>query len=443
MGVNQRPIASRLRTLVLSSFAYLVVPLSALMTGPLLARSLGPEGRGLMAALLAPLALANVLFTFGVPDALTYFVGGGRIGSRRAIEIALAGGVLCAAVGYAALRLYESYLFRHQPEWIPTFNLLLLTLPVTLVFSALRGIVQGHQEFSRINSERVSAVVVRLLPLAILAGLDRLTAVNAVWLSVASGACASLFLLPGIQTDSIAPRQSQSVRQPVGPVAQYAGAAALATFGGLVVMRLDQVLMISLTTAPELAFYAVAASISELPLTVVAASRDLAFSLSAERADPQIVARFCRLTLLTIGLVCFAAALATPQLLPLLFGKAFSPAIAMTEVLFAGTVGRAVTAVVGVGLMTTGSTWLRSGIQVAGALLTALLLFVLVPHWGGMGAALVTSVTYTVLAAASLMVYLPSTRLTLSDYLIPTATDLRDLRSMFGRVLQRLKQVVP
>jgi O-antigen/teichoic acid export membrane protein len=93
--------------------------------------------------------------------------------------------------------------------------------------------------------------------------------------------------------------------------------------------------------------------------------------------------------------------------------------------------------------MTTGSTWLRSGIQVAGALLTALLLFVLVPHWGGMGAALVTSVTYTVLAAASLMVYLPSTRLTLSDYLIPTATDLRDLRSMFGRVLQRLKQVVP
>jgi O-antigen/teichoic acid export membrane protein len=71
MGVNQRPIASRLRTLVLSSFAYLVVPLSALMTGPLLARSLGPEGRGLMAALLAPLALANVLFTFGVPDALT------------------------------------------------------------------------------------------------------------------------------------------------------------------------------------------------------------------------------------------------------------------------------------------------------------------------------------------------------------------------------------
>lgn len=430
--MTSKPIASRLRTLVFSSAANLATPLSTLITGPLLARSLGPEGRGLMAALLAPLALANLMFTLGVPDALTYFVASGRLGSKRALEIAVAGGSLCAAVACGILILSEPYLFRTQSLWIPTFNLLLLSLPFTLIFSALRGVVQGQCQFSWINRERVAGAGLRLLALAVLVAFHRLTMLNAVWVSVVCGGVASLFLLPGIGGDLAAPPKSQTV----GPVAHYAGAAALATFGGLVVMRLDQVLMISLTTHAELAYYAVAASLSELPLTVVSASRDMAFTLASEREDPQMVARFCRLTLLIIGIVCLAGALAIPLGLPLLFGKQFWPAVAMAEVLLAGTVAHAVAAVIGAGLMTTGATWLRSGIQLGGAVMTAALLFVLVPRWGGMGAAWVTTATYAALAGASLFVYVQSVGLRLSQFLVPTASDVRDLQSMVRRVLQ-------
>jgi O-antigen/teichoic acid export membrane protein len=413
--------ASRLSTVLFSSLANLAFPLTTFITGPLLARALGPDGRGLMAALLAPLSLANLMFTFGVPDALTYFIARGKLSAKKALEIALAGGLACAALAGIILFLWAPYLFQGQKQYLPIFNSLLLTLPVTLTFSAVRGIAQGRQHFALINRERIGGALLRLFVLAGLAVMGVLNPISAVWISVVSVAMGSVFLLSDLRIDETAPASNQ----PAGPVARYAGAVALGTFGGLIVIRLDQVLMVSLTTHAELAYYAVAASLAELPLTVVGASHDLAFSLAAEREDPQIVARYCRLTIIACGVMCLLSGLATPLMLPLLFGKSFTPAVLMVEILLAGTMGRAVTTVIGAGLMTTGKTLLRSSIQLGGAALTAVLLFVLVPHWGGIGAAWVTTLTFALLASASTLVYVRSAALSFRQCLVPTAADVR------------------
>lgn len=80
--------------------------------------------------------------------------------------------------------------------------------------------------------------------------------------------------------------------------------------------------------------------------------------------------------------------------------------------------------------MTTQKTWLRSGIQVGGAALTAALLFALVPRWGGIGAAWVTTLTYAAMALATLLVYVQATGLTFKRCLVPGKADLQDLRAM-------------
>ena len=92
-----------LRTAIYSSIGNLALPLSALVTGPLLARALGPDGRGVMAALMAPISLANLMFTLGLPDSLAYHVARGRIATGPAVKIALIGGMLCGAVGAIGL----------------------------------------------------------------------------------------------------------------------------------------------------------------------------------------------------------------------------------------------------------------------------------------------------------------------------------------------------
>lgn len=470
--------SSRFKTVILNSLANLVFPLTTLITGPLLARALGPEGRGVVAALLAPLALANLMFTLGVPDALTYFVARGSLTRGKAFQIAIGGGLICAAAACSVLFIAAPYLFRTQTQLLPPFKLLLLTLPVTLGFSAIRGIALGRQRFVLINREQIFGALLRLSLLVGLLGVhavstnspDRgipssragsasdqdlpiraarvgkrsadlstsdgltqlfprngqpLTPLLAVWVSVLSGAFGSVFLLPALRRNG----RAKATSADTGTVARYAGSAALGTFGGLLVIRLDQVLMVSLTTHAQLAYYSVAASLAELPLVVVSAIRDVAFSVTAERDDPKIIARACRLTVLTIAILCLCSALATPVVLPVLFSKQFAPAVPMVELLLAGTLARAVTAVIGAGLMTIGKTWLRSAIQLGGAALTAILLFIMVPRWGGMGAAWVTAITYGALAFASMFVYGKATSLRFRECLIPTAIDVQDLSS--------------
>ncbi len=420
--------SARLRNVVLGSAANLAAPLSTIITGPLLARSLGPDGRGITAVLLAPLALANLVFTLGVPESLTYFAAKDRLTGQQAIRRALIGGFICAGAAIAVLFFFAPYLFRGQTQYIRYFNALLLSLPVTLCFSAIRGIVQGRQSFSAINAERVFGAALRCAVLVGFVAMHALTPLSAVWISIVTGAAASVFLLPALRMPSCASSGPPATKS----IVRYAAATALGNFGGLMIMRLDQVLMVSLTSHAQLAFYAVAVSLAELPLAVVSACRDIAFSVAAERDDHQIIARYCRLTLLAVGLICLAGVLMTPVALPMLFGRDFSPAIDMAEVLFVATLGRAVTAVIGAGLMALGRLWLRSVLQLSGATLTAVLIFIVVPHEGGIGAAWITAFTYLFLAAASLIVYTRYTGLSFSECLVPARSDLQRLTNAYA-----------
>jgi O-antigen/teichoic acid export membrane protein len=415
-----------------SSLGNLALPLSALVTGPLLARALAPEGRGLMAALLAPISLANLMFTLGMPESMIYHVAKGRLSGRSALKIGLAGGLICGVIACAAMLLASPYLLRAQPQYLPVIRLLLLTLPVSLVFAALRGIVQARQGFATIRNERLAGVFLRLLLLTAFVMGGLLTPINATWISVLSGILGSLLLIPALRR----PLQERSASASLTQVARYAGAVAVGTLSGLLILRLDQVLMISLTTHAELGYYAVAASLAEVPLTVVVAIRDVVFTLATEQEDPHLVARLCRITLLSIATVCLVAALLTPVLVPLLFGHQFMPSVRMVEILLVGTVASAVTAVIGAGLMSAGKAWVRSVIQLGGATLTAVLLFLFVPRGGGLAASWVTAFTYAALAFASVVFFSRLSGLSIRECLVPTRADL-------AQTLLQLKPRIP
>jgi O-antigen/teichoic acid export membrane protein len=64
--------------------------LLALVTGPILARGLGPAGRGALAAALLWPQVVYLLFSFGVSDSVTYFASRAEASARAVRETALA-----------------------------------------------------------------------------------------------------------------------------------------------------------------------------------------------------------------------------------------------------------------------------------------------------------------------------------------------------------------
>lgn len=84
--------------------AYAALPLVGIITAPILARALGPEGRGQLAAILQPLSVADAFAAIGVPAAMTYFVASGVHPSqlRRPAMILLSISTIAVAVGLIA-----------------------------------------------------------------------------------------------------------------------------------------------------------------------------------------------------------------------------------------------------------------------------------------------------------------------------------------------------
>src|SRR5688500_5226495 len=112
----------------------LLVYATAVLTGPLAARLLGPEGRGTLAAIqLWPSALATIAM-LGLPDAIVYY--GARQPSRAADwlftaqSIALVSSCVAVVLGYpiisAALRHYD-------PSVVWAAHVYLLFIPLTVL----------------------------------------------------------------------------------------------------------------------------------------------------------------------------------------------------------------------------------------------------------------------------------------------------------------------
>lgn len=399
------------------------MPLSSILTGPLIARALGPADRGAMAAVVVPISLANLLFTAGLPESLTFFVSKRRMSSGRALRIAVGAGAgigLAVALGMIAL---TPVLLVRYPAYHPVFMVLLFTLPLSIGFAAVRGIAAALRRFDLVLAERASTALVRTGAIVLLALVGLLSVVNAAAVTVVAGVVGSFFLLRALRR----PQPAEGVEPNSRRVASFAFAAAVGTIGSVLVLRLDQALMVPLVAPRQLGFYAVAVSLAELPLALSAAMRDVVFTVSSAADDISYAAQACRRTLVIVGVTCLGGVLVAPLLLPLLFGSAFAPAVAVTQVLFAGTLLSAVTSVLGAGLLSAGRAMYRSAILLGGAVLTIPLVIWWASHGGALGAGLASVATYAVMAAGTVLVFTRTSGLPVTECIVPTREDLRAL----------------
>lgn len=393
--------ASLLGHMVQNAGANLLMPLSSLITGPLLARTLDPSGRGAMAALLVPISLANLLFTLGLPESLTYHVARRRINRRAAIVVSLVGGALAGLVSTGVLWVITPMLLRNYPDQQTAFRILSLTLPLSLTFAAGRGVVQGRRRFELVALERFTGVVLRLALLVLLVLVGLLTPLSAAWVTVLSAIVGSLSLLPCFFG------RSAPVDRPAGygTVSRFAATAAIATFGGVLLLRLDQTLMTPLTTPEQLGFYAVAVSLAELPIALALAARDVVTTVAADTQDVGYSAMVSRRAVLIVVPLCLAGIVLAPIAIPLLFGEPFRPAVPITQILFVGTFVSTISLILSGGLLSAGHAALRSIVMTTGAVLTVPALLLLVPRWGGIGAAVATTTTYVVVGVLTVAVF--------------------------------------
>lgn len=315
--------------------AYAMLPAAGIITAPILAHALGPEGRGQLAGVLQPMTLASAIAALGVPSAVTYYIGQ-RAATERVMKFANRMALAMTIIVGLGLLLYSSPVARQIGLDRGLILLIWIAFLPSVLIAIRRAHLQGLRRYKALDLERLLAAAFRVgvVLLLWLAGVNSVIIVAAAYMLAGLGASVILRL----------PSDSDGGGSPVATsplsgrtFASYSLLSSFGTIAAAMSARLDQAIMPAVVSAVELGYYSVAVSVAEIStiITMVAARNVFAeasggFSLGAI-IKPVLVSA------VVIGLMIGAIMIALPYLVPIIFGQDFSPAIELIQVLLLGS----------------------------------------------------------------------------------------------------------
>lgn len=363
-------------------------PVAALCTAPLLAQGLGVDGRGQVAAAQAVALLAISITAFGLPEALTHFVARGVRHSARAVAVFCAFTIAVGAAATLIVFALADWLGGGSSLTTQLIRLGAVSIIPSLLLGLVRGWAAGQELWSRIAAERLVTSGVRLAGVVILFVSGDL--------SVHTAAILLLFapllgVLPYLRRASGHRRRVEAVPDAgLRDIASYSFRLWIGSVSGILLMRIDQAVLVPLADATQLGLYAVAVAVSEVPLVVNSAIRDVTFARHSGHFSSAALAQAARLSGLVTAAIALVLAALLPWGIPTLFGAEFRDSIAVTWLLLVAVTIGTPGSIAGAGLSALGRPGLRSASLAVAAVVNVLVLLALAPKWGALGAAFAT-----------------------------------------------------
>jgi O-antigen/teichoic acid export membrane protein len=408
----------------------------------ILARQLGPTGRGeVTAAYLWPQTLVY-LAGFGLEEASLYFSArlAGRTGAilTNALLCGLAQAAIVLPLGFVLLPLL---LAGQSPEVVNGSRL--LTVPLGFMTLCGANVLRGRLRIPYSSIIQIIFPVSTLLGIVWMSVHHSLSLDNVVRLYLAAftlGLLVALGILFGL-------RLWRSFRLEWGLLKQMLAFGAKVQPGAisqLANLRLDQMLMAAFLPAAQLGLYAVAVGASSITSVLPSAIRTVLTPTVAQgqhggsEGAASLEGRLHRYWLVnvTAGIALF---LVLPWLLPLIYGGEFGPAVLPAEILVVAAVllgGKQILTGASYGL---GTPFLVSQAEIASLACTVVGLLLLLRPLGIVGAALASLFAYGVSFALLAYRMRRVHRLSLRTVLLPRASDARGLASRARSVVANMR----
>jgi O-antigen/teichoic acid export membrane protein/glycosyltransferase involved in cell wall biosynthesis len=181
----------------------------------------------------------------------------------------------------------------------------------------------------------------------------------------------------------------------------------------------SDILLLKIWRGPqETGVYAIAAQIIDAVLLLPAAFGGVLFvSMSGRRADAREVAAGVRRVLWPVCLLSAGIALTAPWLVPALFGRSFEPAYAMVLLLLPGAIAIAAETQFAQYFARQGFPWFLAAVWTGGFAGNLALNLYAIPRFGGLGAAVTSTVAYMVVTAVVMRRFLAETGTRFRDLL--------------------------
>ncbi len=389
----------------------------------IVARALGPEGRGLLGFVTVAAILVARLSKVGLSETTTVFAAQkpeirGALLSNLLVFSSLAA-LLVGGIAAATLAALPGA----RPAGLTDGLILLLLVGGVSATLCDTGFLLGCGEMRQLAVRTASAGWIYAACLGVTMVVVDLTASTAVtaWIVSQLLLAAFLHLMPARRQTALRPSLSLLSRSLRFGMRAWAGGLSLN-----VTSRGDQLLLGFMAGEAVLGYYAIAVNLSEVLFYLPAAASVALMPLVAHRtsaAAGALTALLFRSVAVIASLTTAAAAVAGPPLLVLLFGDAFAPATDAFLLLLPGVLGYTAMVIFSRALLGLGRPGLSALPPLAAAVLCLGLDLVLIPPLGAEGAAMAASASLLAGGTVGASLFLRSTALPAGS-LLPRTGDL-------------------
>lgn len=390
----------------------------------MLARLLGPSGKGMVAALFVMPNLLTSLADLGVRQAAAYTIGQREHSVQDVFSSSLLIWMLTSVISIVIFGIYLWYYSTiNFGVWLIAIGV--LYIPVKILHTYYYGVHQGLQQIEIMNKRHMIAFFGRFMGIVLL-----------VWFfdtGVVGAALAMIISLLSVGIYSIMKTRNKlrfSLKHSRGlpkKLLKKGTIFALALFILNINYRIDILVLERFVSSSDLGIYTTASGLAELVWQLPNAIAVVIFSSSANQSDDQsavdTAVKTVRVSLFISAVGSLLFALTSRWIVPLLYGQDFLLSAEIINLLLPGIVIIIVVQILHATLSGRGYPLMGFSMLTVGVLINIILNLLLVPNYGIHGAAVSSTISYAAGGIGFSYVFSKRMSVPMSEFLIMKKRD--------------------
>lgn len=405
------------------------------VTGILIARFLGPSGKGIFASLLVVPSMVLSISELGIRRSSIQLIGEKKYPTQDIISVLAFFFLFTSIVGVTV----TAFVYRSFDPATLNLTLVLLALasiPIRMAMKFNNGIFVAEERFKISNLLNNISVVADLLFVVLFLIILKLSITGALIALVLSNLVSVVYgLIIFSRKYKIRFRFNLEImKKLLGLGIIYAIALFLARLN----FKIDILILQEMTSAAEVGFYSLGANIAEkwqAPFAVGAVILASSANAKDQQKVNQDVSRLFRMTLLFAIVVSSGIFLLAPIFIPLVYTDAFVPSIPIVQYILPAIVWLISMKILASRIAGLRKTHYIIFVHLPALLVNVVLNILFIPKHGAMGAVLATNISYFLSFVGILAMYCHITKSSFWSMFKFTKEDLQ-----FGKLLKAAKR---
>ncbi|TQR21226.1 flippase [Psychrobacillus vulpis] len=439
--------SSFLKNSIMNFGSNILTIIFGLMVTIIIARSLGVEGQGIFTVITLLPTILVTFMNFGIAPATVFFIGSDRYSMNTifSTNIILSGVISLFAIvlGTIAVFLFKSTFFDEIS--ISMLLSVLLVLPFLFFNSFLQAVYQGTQNFKRFNAINLSSKFVQVIILLVILSIFKLSLLWALISFIIGSILPTVFIVIYLFKDSVRFKFSEFSVDLTKNSVKYGYKAHLSNIVTFFNYRLDIILISFFLNPVAVGIYNVAVSISErlwiFSQPVASALFPKISSMTDENERNKLTARTAKCVFyLSLFFGIFFWFL-SDDVVFILFGINYMEASMVIRILMIGITLFSIEKILSSDISGRGKPQVNLYTSLFTIICNVILSIIFIPKLGIKGAAMATSITYSLTFLIKLIIYIKITKSKLKHILIINIDDIEYIINLITKLIRRMRKI--